>query len=143
MKHTFFSLSLLIVALIFSQGPTAFAADPAGKELLPLVEELVKSSPTAAHPFGPQFPPGLHRNYFKVKIVQVQNAETAGVQPFLKELREGTKVWPVRVYVLVSYEDPSKGATVLDGEFSCYARRGENDQWMVGSVRPVFKKFPF
>lgn len=143
MKHALSSLSLLIVAFLFCHAPAASAADPTEKELRPLIDDLVKSGPTSAHPFGPQFRPGLHRNYYKVKIIQIQDVETAGAQPFLKEVRENTKVWPVRVYVLISYDDPSKGATVLDGEFTCYARRGENDKWMVGSVLPVFKKFPF
>jgi hypothetical protein len=139
MKRLPFSLALLVVILLCGHALPAFAADPTEKELLPLIEALVDAGPKAAHPFGPQFPPGLHRNYVKVKIVKIQPVETADAQKFLHEVHEWEKIWPVSVYILVSYDDPSKGATVIDGEYTCYARRGEGDKWVVGSVRPIFK----
>jgi hypothetical protein len=132
-------LALLVVAWVCASARPALAADPTEPELLPLIQALADASPQAAHPFGPQFPPGLHRNYVKVKIVKINAAETADTQKFLPEVHVGQQIWPVSVDVVVSYDDPSKGETVLNGEFTCYARR-EGDQWVVGSVRPMFKK---
>ena len=139
MKRSPFLLLLLVVPLFLCQPAHAFAAGPTEQDLLPLIQDLAKNSPGSAHPFGPQLPPSFHRNAFKVKVIEIQKEKTAAVQKFQTDVKEWDKVWPVRVYVFVSYNDPSKGDTTVDGEFTCYAHQSRDGGWLVSSTAPFFK----
>ena len=131
---------LLIAVLIFSGGSLAHAERPAKSDLLPLLQSLAKSPFLGRVLNGPRVPGGAHINRVQVKILQIEEAKPAVDHSAWRTTPE-YKVWPIRVYAVVSYT-VSGQKTASGGEGICYAYRDSQDNWAVTTFPPEIKKPP-
>jgi hypothetical protein len=135
-------IKLLAVVLLLLGTVSAEAKDPTENELVPLIKQLIDAPFGLDGTFGPQVLPGLHRNFVKVKVLEIKDAETtdASAKNTLRGIPEGRKVWPVRSYIIVSFNDPSNKETLKEEEATCYVHLGDDGKWVVSAFRPTFKK---
>ena len=135
-------IKFLPILLLLLGAVGAGAQNPTEKELVPLILKLIDAPLGLDGSFGPQVLPGLHRNYVKAKVLQINDAETtdASVSNTMHGIPEGQKVWPVRAYIIVSFNDTANAESLRDEEATCYAHRGNDGKWVLSPKRPSFKK---